>query len=195
MANMQICANGHYYDGNRYTECPYCKPNQQPAGPGVTVPAGSGGSGGVPCKTVPSGYTPINTGSGDGGEGKTVAMDVVPTPTNVRPVVGWLVCVKGPDMGRDYRLHTSYNYVGRGGEMDVAIKNDDTISRERHFSVMYDKKHDSFLAFMGNGKEIVYLNDRPLSPAGTPLVNGDMLEVGKTTLIFVSFDHKWEAQE
>lgn len=188
MANMQICSNGHYYDGNRYTECPYCKGGD----PNATVP--------VPDPIPDPGPSPVDVKNGGGNsndnrDGDTIAIDSIPMTNNVRPVVGWLVCVDGPDKGRDYRLHMNYNYVGRSSEMDVAIRNDDAISRQRHFSVMYDKRHDSFLAFMGGGEEIVYLNSKPLSPAGTPITSGDVLEVGHSKLVFVAFGYKWEEQE
>lgn len=203
MVNMQICANGHYYDGSRYTECPYCKPNQQPeyappiqsGNPGVTVPADAQ-SPNNPGVTVPAdGYTPVTPYGGQGGadEGKTVSFEQ--TENGVRPVVGWLVCIDGPDKGRDYRLHTNYNFVGRGANMDVCIAHDQAIKRDKHFSVSYDARHNRFFAYMGNGEEMVYLNDQPLSPAGTPLNSGDKIEVAGTTLLFIAFDHKWEDKE
>lgn len=37
-------------------------------------------------------------------------------------VTGWLVCVKGPEKGRDYRLHHGFNRLGRSMDMDVIFR-------------------------------------------------------------------------
>ena len=37
MPNMQLCDNGHYYDKDRYSSCPYCKPA------GADIPPAGGG--------------------------------------------------------------------------------------------------------------------------------------------------------
>ena len=44
------------------------------------------------------------------------------------PVVGWLVCVTGPNTGRDYRLFARINTIGRAEKNDVCLKGDNTIS-------------------------------------------------------------------
>lgn len=180
MANMQICANGHYYDGNRYTECPYCKPN-------MASPADE-----EPSVTLPADEPAPGPGIKSADENVTVAFDEI---SGVRPVVGWLVCTAGPEKGRDFRLHANRNKVGRSPDMDVCIGKDERVSRVNHFSVIYDARHDKYFASMGDGQEIVYHNDMPLSPAATLLNGGDTLELGDTTLVFVPFNHKWEEEK
>ena len=34
-------------------------------------------------------------------------------------VTGWLVCVAGPEKGRDFRLHYGFNRIGRSYQMDI----------------------------------------------------------------------------
>lgn len=37
------------------------------------------------------------------------------------PVCGWIVCVKGPRRGKDYRVMDGKNFVGRADDMDIQI--------------------------------------------------------------------------
>ena len=85
-----------------------------------------------------------------------------------RPVVGWLVCVQGPDVGKDFRLHTDFNRVGRAEYQDVCLS-DETVSRE-HFTI---------------------------APLGGRVVlkKGDQIKVGNSLLVFIPLeqqDVKWD---
>ena len=51
---------------------------------------------------------------------KTVA--VFRQQHGIDPVVGWLVCVNGPEKGNDYRLKAKINTIGRGEGNDVSLK-------------------------------------------------------------------------
>ena len=184
MTNAKICPNGHYYDGNRYTECPYCKP-------AYTVPADDAGE--TQAVETRDLYTD-NTSGGD--DGKTISMDEL--DSGVDPVVGWLVCTDGPDKGRDYRLHSGNNYVGRSSSNDVAIRGDKTVSGEKQFAVSYDSRHHKFFVAATGGKAIVYLNDQPVTAAAQSLSRKDKIEVGKTTLMFVPLcdeEFEWPQEE
>ncbi|MCD8130158.1 MAG: FHA domain-containing protein [Lachnospiraceae bacterium] len=102
----------------------------------------------------------------------------------VAPVVGWLVCVKGNNLGRDYRIVAGRNFVGRGDKMDICIKGDTSVSRTSHAVVVYDPKSNVFLAQPGDAKELFYINDAlVLSP--TQMKPMDRISVGETTLVFV----------
>lgn len=106
---------------------------------------------------------------------KDVAMD---------PVVGWLVCVKGPDRGRDYRIKSERNFIGRSGAMDVCIRGDDSISRERHAVLSFNPKNLNFRIMPGDSFGMVYLNGEEVSQP-TDLKPRDVIELGKTQLLFV----------
>lgn len=184
MAEMKVCPSGHYYDASRYTECPYCKPGSNAAG----FSGAPGGTVGAPASNMGA-TTPLHSSPK---MEKTVRMDV--RESGVEPVVGWLVCVGGEDEGRDYRLHAGNNFVGRSPEMDVSIRNDPSISGANHFSISYDRRYDKFFVAMGTGKEIVYVNDKPLAGGPLDLKKGDRIEVGRTTLLFVplcGYMHQW----
>jgi hypothetical protein len=102
------------------------------------------------------------------------------------PVAGWLVCLEGPSRGKDYRLHTEKNFIGRGPNMDVILDSDNTVSRERHAVVIFDPKKKTFWALPGEASGLVYLNgDIVNSPA--PMKADDVLEVGQTKLVLIPF--------
>jgi hypothetical protein len=101
-------------------------------------------------------------------------------------VVGWLVCLEGPDRGRDYRLRMEKNFIGRAPHMDVVIENDTTVSRDKHAIVIFDPKKKSFWLLPGEASGLVYLNgDLVNSPA--PMKSDDILEVGQTKLVLIPF--------
>jgi hypothetical protein len=101
-------------------------------------------------------------------------------------VVGWLVCLAGPDRGRDFRLHAEKNFIGRSALMDVCVAGDESVSRDRHALVIFDPKKRMFWAVPGEASGLVYLNgDIVHSPA--PMRCDDVLEVGQTKLVLIPF--------
>ena len=101
------------------------------------------------------------------------------------PVVGWLVCLEGPERGRDYRLHVGQNLVGRAFSMDVALNEDTKVSRERHCSVVYEPLQNRFFLVPGEGTA-TYLGDTLLT-VSVAIQDGDTIRIGDTTLVFVPF--------
>lgn len=121
-------------------------------------------------------------------------MAVIKKDIGIDPAVGFLVCVDGPQKGRDFRLTSGRNFIGRGNEMDVALSEDDTVSRENHATVSYDAKNNSFNVAPGQGRGITYLNEEEVANA-RPLNAYDKIEVGKTVLVFLPLcgdAFKWE---
>lgn len=111
----------------------------------------------------------------------------------VSPVVGWLVCIQGNNIGRDYRLVAGRNFVGRAEEMDVCIKGDNSVSRSSHAIVVYDPKSNMFLAQPGDAKELFYING-DLVLSATKLNPLDRMSIGDTVLLFqplCSSDFDW----
>ena len=210
--NVQIsCPRGHLYDSS-LPSCPFCLPNSG-QGVGPTVPFSSAQGGTLPPTGVVTPYQnvgstmPITPQQGNPGptipvnnnsmQETQVAENLVTQggknsqPTRIRPVVGWLVCVQGNDIGKDFRLHANFNPVGRGSNQDVCI-NDEFVSRE-HFVVSYDMVNNRYFADMGQGKSFVYINGYPLG-ARTQLKKGDQIKVGNTLLVFIPLeqqDVKW----
>ena len=146
------CANGHVYDADQYAVCPYCNHIRTeiqfgPGGGQTVAPGGGsgtvapGGLGGSPM----GGECIMPTGGGEDSQ-KTVAPDmfrkqaeqsnktvaVFRQQHGIDPVVGWLVCINGPEKGNDYRLKAKINTIGRGEGNDVCVKGDKTISSHAH---------------------------------------------------------------
>ena len=100
------------------------------------------------------------------------------------PVVGWLVCVEGPEVGKDYRLFGRINAIGRSEGNDVVLAQEHTVSQKNHVRLAYDAKHNNFQLIPGEGTNVTYLNDEPLY-VPQKLNAYDVLEMGATKLIFV----------
>jgi len=172
MADKMIrCPDGHFYDRAKHPSCPWC--DLQEGGADKTRPARLPGPppppGARAYATPPDATRRVNLES-----------------SKSDPVVGWLVCVEGPDRGRDFRLHAEKNFIGRSPAMDVAILNDDTVSRERHSLITFDPKKQVFWVSPGDASGLVYLNGELLNSA-TTMKSDDILEIGHTKLVFIPF--------
>jgi len=106
--------------------------------------------------------------------------------TGVDPVVGWLVCITGPDRGTDYKLRRERCFIGRAAEMDICIEHDKGISRTRHALVSYDPRRNVFKLCPGDSSGLIYLNREELAGASV-LKPFDRIELGQTELMFVPF--------
>jgi len=104
--------------------------------------------------------------------------------TGLDPVVGWLVCIEGPEKGRDYRLYSRINTIGRAEGNDVVIPSEQTISQKNHVRLAYDEKHNNYQMIPGEGTNITYVNDMPLYVPQL-LHPYDVIEFGETKLIFI----------
>ncbi len=204
---LKKCQNGHYYDASIYEECPTCKETQYggrtmglseeretpfpippqdertaPLQDGYTAPVQNGYT--APLK---DGYTVPLTDDRYAGprnldDGQTVA--VVHQELGIDPVVGWLVSVSGQEKGRDYRIHSDNNFIGRSETMDIRIRGDETISRINHAVVAYDTRDKIFYFAPGGGRSINRVNGKAVL-AMVPLNAYDEIEIGRTRLIFV----------
>lgn len=173
---LKRCENGHYFDPGKHTTCPSCgvqdinfEPTRQKAG----ALHGAGGARPV------AGAAP-DARAGD--DGRT--MSLMRKQAGIDPVVGWLVCVAGTDRGRDFRIRSEKNFVGRGEAMDVCIPGDDTISRENHAVVSFNPKTRQFKLHPGESRGLVYLNGNEVDQPA-PITAGDHIEIGQTRLLFV----------
>ena len=100
-------------------------------------------------------------------------------------MVGWLVCTAGPDRGRDYRIRSERNFIGRGDEMDIAIRGDDTISRDNHASITFNPRNRQFRLHSGTGRGLVYSTSEQIDNAST-LKHGDRIDLGQNEAVLRS---------
>ena len=191
---QRTCSAGHVYDADQFASCPYCNRNTRAIQFGATAaPAGYGAT------AAPAGYGAAHAGRDD-----TIGQTVMPEAIRRRmeqerdnrtvgefkrklgyePVVGWLVCVEGPEVGKDYRLFGRINSIGRAEGNDVVLAQEHTVSQKNHVRLAYDAKHNNFQLIPGEGTNVTYLNDEPLY-VPQKLNAYDVLEMGATKLIFV----------
>lgn len=177
---LRRCENGHYYDEKKYSGCPSC--GIRDLNMETTKPMHDLGLYDIPQDTAATRRKDEQRGGQEQGVTKAYWSEKL----GIDPVVGWLVCIDGPDKGRDYRIRSERNLIGRDPSMNICIHGDDTISREKHAVISFNPKKNSFMLAPGDGRGLVYLNDdEVLMPA--PLAAYDKIELGKTTLLFVPF--------
>lgn len=209
MSNTQkVCPNGHYYNSS-LSECPFCgaKENLNPTNAfaekdGFSDFSFDGDNFSNQLEQEMNKTDPISgtdweqrdiPGDPDNNDmRKTEFVGSLKGDKSIEPVVGWLVCSKGNDIGKDYRLHADNNFVGRAHNRDVRIT-DPKVSRN-HFVVSYDPVNNVFYAYMGQGKAIVYINGKPLGST-TVLRRGDKIRLADTELVFIPLEQelvRWE---
>lgn len=183
---MTRCPEGHFYDPTKHNGCPWC-----------ALPADiEGGERTRPVQAGPPPLPPPPPPPGMVASPPPPPPPPLPRPGATRrvdapdvkndPVVGWLVCLAGPDKGRDFRLHAEKNFIGRSASMDVCVAGDETVSREKHGLVIFDPKKQAFWVLSGDAAGLVYLNgDIVNSPA--QMQRDDVLEVGNTKLVLIPF--------
>ncbi|MBQ1350056.1 MAG: FHA domain-containing protein [Ruminococcus sp.] len=185
--NLVRCMNGHFYDAERFDDCPHCnqttirpedgedfitRPISPPEDPGLGVEIGV--ANGHEDEVITRGYF---------GE------------ISSEPVVGWLVCIEGNHFGEDFKLKTGKNFIGRSSAMDVVLSGDASVSRDRHAIVVYEPKSNIFLVQPGDSKELFYVNDEVVLSA-QKIKGYDVLSVGDSKLLFIpccSDRFNWDA--
>ena len=174
---LKRCDKGHYFDPESYSNCPSWGIHDLDLQATQSRSAVNAPAEGV---TQARGYN----GAKQRDTGVTVA--IVRKKIGIDPVVGWLVCVDGPEKGRDYRIRSEKNYIGRDASMDICISGDETISRENHAVISFNPRNIKFTIAPGTSRGLVYLNN---DEVGVPidLKPYDLIEIGQCKLLFVSF--------
>lgn len=166
------CERGHYYDAQLHSRCPSC------GVPGLDVQSHAPVA--APSQSV---LTQVRGQAGGQSDvGVTVAM--VRKKIGIDPVVGWLVCIEGPEKGRDYRVRSERNGIGRGADMAISIIGDEAISRENHAYISFNPRKGSFRIAPGDGRGMIYLNGEEVD-VPMPLQAYDRIELGQTQLLFI----------
>lgn len=82
------CASGHFYDADKYPECPYCNTGLQ------------------------TDSSIVCSGAAEESPEETPAEPAVPAAAPAGPVAGWLVVLDGEAKGRDLRLGVGRTFWG-----------------------------------------------------------------------------------
>jgi len=149
------CPEGHIYSERRYGNvCPYCS---------KTV---------LPSKRTSSSDDTINDA--------VYAADL----EIMDPVTGWLVCIEGPSKGRDYKIRSQKNFLGRADGMDIQVLGDNSIAKKNHAAIVYNPKKRVTLLLPGDSHGLVYYNSEAIfSPV--ELAPFDTMEIGSSKFLFV----------
>jgi len=102
------------------------------------------------------------------------------------PVTGWLICIEGASKGRDYKIRSEKNFVGRSDGMDIQILGDNHIAKRNHAIIVYDPKKRKTILLPGDSQGLVYHNDEAVY-APTELKEYDSIELGRSKFLFVPF--------
>lgn len=192
--NLVRCMNGHFYDADRFQECPHCNqttisklnPEDDGASSVYTTPLNPPED---PNQRLAGAVADAN-GSED--DQKTIGyFGAIPS----EPVVGWLVCIGGSHFGEDFKLKSGKNFIGRSSNMDIVLSGDASVSRERHAIVVYEPKSNIFLVQPGDSRELFYLNNDVVLSAEKIQAN-DIISVGDSLLMFIpccSEKFNWDA--
>ena len=165
------CPNGHRFSERRYgTICPYCN---------------------VDTKNMQQNN---NTEKQVQDE---LAIEKNLLYQEVEPVCGWLVCIEGTRVGKDYKIKAGKNFIGRADDMDIQIIGDSGVANRNHAIVVYDPKKKNNVLLPGDSSGIAYLNGEP-AYMPVELAAYDVIELGKSKFLFVPFcgEHfEWEDNE
>jgi len=179
---MIQCNAGHFFDETKHSACPYCGVPLDLATPRPTVPVTAPAM--ESAKTIPLRPAAEPTAPAAAPPGATRRL--VEETLGIDPVVGWLVCIDGPDRGRDYRIRSENNFLGRDPSNHIAITGDDTISRQKHATVAFEPGERTFWLMPGGGTGLTYVNGRMVM-APAQLQPRDVIRLGKTSLMLVPF--------
>lgn len=102
----------------------------------------------------------------------------------VKPPVGWLVCIKGTYAGRAFECKTGRNRIGRNGNMEICLLHDTSISKEIHALIIYEPKQRVFYLQAGTSEGLTYLNGNYLFDH-SELHAFDRIEIGKAEFLFL----------
>ena len=168
MEGLTRCPNGRIFSMRRYGNiCPYCH---------ITVK-----------EQVDNANTMTEDGQFDEDLAYMGELKVID------PVTGWLVCIEGPQMGRDYRIMAEKNFIGRAEDMHIQILGDNRIARRNHAIIAYDPVKRNTLILPGESSGLTYHNNEAVYT--TELNVYDIIQLGASKFLFIPLcgEHfEWE---
>ena len=142
---------------------------------------------------IVDGKTKLVRGTSD--NARKVGVKSIERKSTGDPVVGWLVVKNGPLKGRSFDVGYGNNTIGRSESSKICLANSDiTISRSKHCILTYDPKGRAFYLRSGDGRNLTYLNDKPVLDA-VEIGSYAEISIGRTALMFVALcgpDFDWQ---
>ncbi len=138
----------------------------------------------------------VNSSSMDERQNSMKTVSLFADEDGEEPTTGWLVCVKGKHYGRSFEIKTGQNCIGRDFSMDICLKKEDSVSRDKHAYIIFEPKKCMFLLRSGGGKGLTYCNDELVLDAAV-LKAYDKVQLGEAEFLFVPFcgeQFMWSAE-
>ena len=186
--NVVKCNMGHYYDGDKYSNCPHCSKENQDK-----IQYASSSSFEQEHKNMKTTISSEKDGSLTEIVGRTKETDfdddertvlLCMTNKGTEPVVGWLVCIKGEDVGESYPLRANKNFIGVSANSNVIFRRDNGVFGEKYAIIIYENHRRAFIAQPGEAKESYYINGKAVIN-DVQLQAYDILDIGNARLIFM----------
>lgn len=198
MVNFKTCDNGHNYNADLYSVCPFCPPTSNPSDYEKTLMdfknTQSFNEGKnqqfnktmINEETIDFKKTPVNSVANVEHPFKRTSIGtnentgaIAPLEqTKRRKLVGWLVTFSNDEYGQDYKIFAGKNKIGSVAGSDILI-NDQSVSGE-HTIILY-RDNDYLIKdnFSTNGTKV-----NGLSVDEGKLKDGDEIKLGNTILKF-----------
>ena len=160
---LSKCENGHFYDSDKYPECPYCNTE------------------------LLKDHSIVHEGETE----QPAAAVEAAAPAG--PVAGWLVVLDGPAKGRDLRLGIGRSFLGADTDGTPVTLSADAPLSARQAAVAYDEEKNAFTLLPGSSQELCYLEGdavleaMPLAGGETLRLNGASLKF----VPFCGADFRW----
>ncbi len=176
-------AGGGIFDDDPVTAAmPHTPPGRKPAGAGIF----DDGPVTAAMPRTPPGQKSAGAGVFDDSPA-TAAMPQKPQKPvrkqGLKPVVGWLLCIQGMDIGNSFTVRLGKNFIGRSSEMEIALHGDEGIAMEKHAAVYYVPKQRRFAVEPGLSGRPFYVNrnavTRPIW-----IKQHDIITLGNASLMF-----------
>ncbi len=191
------CQNGHFYNNDVFDQCPNCNADSMAFenSEALTVPVSYDDSGFGFSSDLPSSlptdamFSEIADRKNDSdNDGQTIAF-YNKEEYKIGPVAGWLVCIEGPDKGKDFRILAGRNLIGRSSSNKYQVNlSDMNISRtDAVASIAYDDRHNEFIFGAGSYGNILPFVDGQPCMNQLPIMAYSKIEIGQSTLLFVPF--------
>lgn len=111
-------------------------------------------------------------------------LETVIEPVVDRKMIASLVMIGKPGQKRSFDLIDKFYRIGRGSSQDIQLPDDDSVSRENHALIGYDRQHQKFTVFDGGKVNPVFVNETVVQDSKY-LESGDIIRIGETSLRLV----------
>lgn len=206
--NLLRCGNGHYYDADKYSECPHCMQmnrhdltqtipeaiNVQPTEPLDWSPTQDHAD---PMGPVDQPFDDVDLGDPVSEPASDLTVGYYANLIEKEPVVGFLVCTKGHYFGDFFDLKSGRNFIGRSRNMDVVLDMDTSVSRERHAIIIYEPRSKTFIAQAGDSHAMFYVNNEVVLTTQV-LKAYDRISIGNSELMIIPCcgpEFSWEDEK